>query len=66
MFGIGSLHTNTIESLWHQIKLITNNFKGLSIELLKKSFDNNELEITNYLDCYNCLALFIKETKYKN
>ena len=33
-FVVGILHTNTIESLLHQIKMITNNFSGLSIEKL--------------------------------
>ena len=28
----GSLHTITIESLWHQKQSITNNFTGLNIE----------------------------------
>ena len=31
-FGAGNLHTNTIESLWHQKKFITNDFSGMSIE----------------------------------
>ena len=31
-FGDGILHTNTIESLWHTIKDITNNFSGLTID----------------------------------
>ena len=39
----------------HDIKanirtIITNYFSGLSIELFKNSFDNNEIEVTNYLD----------------
>ena len=35
-FGIGINHTNTIESLWHNIKNITDNFSGLSIDSIKK------------------------------
>ena len=49
-FGVGSLNTNTIESLWHQIKTITHNFTGLSVDSLKKRFNNNDNEITNYID----------------
>ena len=64
-FGIGSLHTNTIESVCHQIKSISNNFTGLSIELLKKTFNNDESEITKYLDGWLCLALFIREVRLK-
>ena len=64
-FGMGTLHTNTIESLWHQIKTITRNFTGLSIELLKKTFNNNDSEITKYLDGWLCLALFIREVRLK-
>jgi len=46
----GFLHANTIKSLWHQLKLLTQNFSGLKIENLKKSFNNNEIEITYYLN----------------
>ena len=64
-FGIGDIHINTIESLQHQIKSITKNFTGLSIELLKKIFNNNEQGIKNYLDSYLCFALFIREIRIK-
>ena len=49
-FGAGILHTNTIESLWYQIKMITNNFSGLSIEKLKSMFNNDANAIFNYID----------------
>ena len=64
-FGIGTLHTNTIESLWHQIKQITNNFAGISMENLKKTYKNDEKEITDYLDGWLCFSLFIRETRIK-
>ena len=64
-FGIGTLHTNTIESLWHQIKQITNNFAGITMENLKKTFNNDENKITDYLDEWLCFALYIRETRIK-
>ena len=60
-FGMGLLHTNTIESLWHQIKLITQNFSGLNIENLIKSINDDNDKIINYLDCWFCYALLIRE-----
>jgi hypothetical protein len=62
-FGAGILHTNTIESLWHQIKLITNNFAGLNINTIKNKFNNNELMITNYIDGWICFSLLIRDFK---
>jgi hypothetical protein len=64
--GIGTLHTNTIESLWHQMKQITYNFSGISMENLKKAYQNNENEITDYSDGWLCFALFLRETRIKN
>ena len=64
-FGMGLLHTNTIESLWHQLKLITQNFSGLNIENLIKSFNSDENQITNYLDGWICYALLISEIRIK-
>jgi len=60
-FGAGSLHTNTIESLWSQIKNITQNFSGLVVDLLKKKFNNNEIEITNYIHGWLCFALLFRD-----
>ena len=64
-FGAGYLHTNTIESLWHQIKTITNNFSGLSIEKLKTMFNNDENAIKNYLDGWICYSLCLRTMKNK-
>ena len=64
-FGAGYLHTNTIESLWHQIKMITNNFSGLNIEKLKTMFNNNENAIKDYLDGWICYSLCLRSMKNK-
>ena len=37
-FGYGLMHTNTIEGLWSQIKRLNNNFSGLNISMINKSF----------------------------
>ena len=62
-FGTCLLHTNTIESLWHKIKLVTNNFAGMSIKTIKNKFDNNDLKITNYIDGWICFSLLIHDFK---
>ena len=36
-------------------KNITNNFTDLSVESLKKRFNNNDNEITNYINGWLCL-----------
>ena len=35
-FGSGNFHTNNIEGLWSQIKLISFNFSGININYLEK------------------------------
>ncbi len=52
--GASLLHKNTIESLCHQLKLITDNFFRISIEKLNECFinDNDNTAIMNYLDGY--------------
>ena len=64
-FGAGYLHRNIIESLWHQIKSINNNFTGLSIEKLKIMFNNDENMIINYLDGWICYSLFLRDINRK-
>ncbi len=43
------MHMNTIEGLWSQIKCLNNNFSGLNISMINKSFftDKDKIE---YLD----------------
>jgi len=59
------LHTNTIESLWHQINLIIDNFSGLSDEKLKIMFNNDEKAIIKYLDGWICYELTNRENEKK-
>ena len=65
-FGAGILHTNTTESLWHSIKSITNSFSGLSIESLKKKFNSNDNDITDYIDGWITFVLLIRDFKRLN
>ena len=60
-FGEGSLYTNTIESLWSQIKNITQNFSSVVVDLLKKKFNNNDIEIANYIDGWLYFALLLRD-----
>ena len=64
-FGAGNLHKNTIESLLHQIKLLADDFSGLSVEKLKIMFNNDEKPIIKYLDGWICYALTIREMRRK-
>ena len=64
-FGYGLFHTNTIESLWGQIKRNTNNFSGITIEALKTKFNNNKIEIKEYLDGWIFYALFLMDINRK-
>ncbi len=64
-FGIGISHINTIESLWYNIKIITDNFSGLSVYTIKKRFNNNEDLIADYLDGGLCYSLLILDFKRK-
>ena len=60
-FGYGLFYTNTVESLWGQIKKHCNNFSGLSIEFLQKKFNNNDELIKEYLDGWICYSLFLRD-----
>lgn len=60
-FGNGLLHTNTIESLWHSIKAITNNFSGLTVEGIKKKFNSNEKDMSDYIDGWIAFVLLIRD-----
>jgi hypothetical protein len=52
-FDTGSLHTNTIESLWSQIKNIIQNFSGLVVDLIKKNLIIMRLKLLIIsIDCY--------------
>ena len=62
-FGKGLLHTNTIESLWHQIKLSTNNFAGLNINKIKQKLNDNKFKITNYIEGWIYFSLLICDFK---
>ena len=58
-FGQGLFHTNSIEGLWSQIKRLSNNFSGLTINQLE-NMENNGINIKNYLDGWICYALFLR------
>lgn len=49
-FGYRLFDSNTVKSLWSQIKYYANHFTGLSIENLNKEFNNDETLIQDYLD----------------
>ena len=52
-FGEGSLYSNTIESLWSQIKNITQNFSGFVMDLIKKNLIIMRLKLLIIsMDCY--------------
>ena len=59
-FGYGNFHTNNIEGLWSQIKRLSNNFSGISINSLQESCNTDEEKREN-LDSCICYALFFRE-----
>ena len=63
-FGYGLMHTNTIEGLWSQIKLLNKNFSGLNISMINKMFftDKDKIE---YLDGWIVYSLFLREIEIK-
>ena len=56
-FGTGTFHTNTIEGVWSNIKIITNNFNGINGSIYNK-FKNNEIEFYNYINGLICVTLY--------
>ena len=56
-FGQGLFHINNIEGLWSQIKRLSNNFSGLTINQ-HENMENNGTNIKNYLDGWICYSLF--------
>ena len=58
-FGQGLFHTNSIEGLWSQIKRLSNNFSGLTINQLE-NMENHGTNIKNYLDGWICYSLFLR------
>ena len=65
-FGIKINHTNTIESLLHNIKKIYKYFFGLSRDFLKKKFNNVKDLMTDYFCkwfCYSLLIFYFKRKK---
>ena len=54
------MHTNNIEGLWSQIKRLSNNFSGISINFLQEACNTNE-EKREFLDSLICYALFFRE-----
>ena len=59
-FGYGNFHTNNIEGLWSQIKRLSNNFSGISINSLQESC-NTAQEKREFLDSWICYSLFFRE-----
>ena len=57
-FGYGSFHTNNVEGLWSQIKRITNNFSGLSINKINQMFTTayEKKKLFRWMD-YICFIL---------
>lgn len=64
-FGYGLFHTNTIEGLWSKIKKYSGDFSGISIDNLKKNFNNNNNLIKSYLDGWITYSLLIREFKHR-
>ena len=63
-FGYCLFHTNTVKSLWNQIKNFASNFTGILKGNLNKNFKNKETLIQEYLDGLITYALLLREFKH--
>jgi hypothetical protein len=63
-FGRGMFHTNTIEGLWSQIKRLSNDFSGITINLIDK-LESEGIDGKEYLDGWICCSLFFRECELK-
>jgi len=61
-FGQGLFHTNTVEGLWSQIKRLSNNFSGLTLNMIEK-MEYNGINVKNYLDGWICYGLFLRNVE---
>ena len=61
-FGQDLFHTNTVEGLWSQIKRLSNNFSGLTLNMIEK-MEYNGINVKNYLDGWICYALFLRNVE---
>ena len=64
-FWYGLFYTNIIESLWSKAKKYSSNFSGISIDNLKKIFNNNPNLIKSYLDGWITYSLLIRKFKQR-
>ena len=46
-FGQDLFHTNTVEGLWSQFKRLSNNFSGLTLNMIEK-MEYNGINVKNY------------------
>ena len=61
-FGSGLFHTNSIEGLWSQLKRLTKDFSGLTIEKLSK-LEAKGLNIKDYLNSWICFGLYLRHVE---
>ena len=63
-FDRGNFYTNNIEGLWSIIKRISNYSAGININYLEK-LENDNIDVTAYIDGWICTALFFRECLIK-
>ena len=58
-FGSGLFNTKSIEGLWSQIKRLTKDFSGLTVNMLSK-LENKGINIKDYFDSWICYGLYLR------
>ena len=55
-FGQGLFHTNTVEGLWSQLKRLTNDFSGVTYNIIN-NLENEGINIKDFFDGWICYGL---------
>ena len=64
-FGRGNFHTNTIEGLWSQIKILSHDFAGINFALLN-NIEKLGINAQDYLNDWICSSLYFRRVMSKN
>ena len=54
--------SNIVEGLFSQIKRLSNNFSGLTLNMIE-NMENRGINVKNYLDGWICYALFLRNVE---
>ena len=61
-FESGLFNTNSVEGLWSQLKRLTHDFSGLTINTINY-LEANGINTQEYLDSWICFGLFLRNVE---